>query len=172
MSEAALAEQAAALLGVAPAAIGPVLGAPLESGELVAGTRVDAAERLLARAPFARAETNIAPRLQRLAHGAARAPIGRAFRAVDWAAACGWLATRHQIHLAPEQAAGVRMALAQPVSIRTGGPGTGKTHPLTQACARSTFQRLPTWRGAGTPRRAMSPSSPSWSSRVRVGPLS
>src|SRR5207253_4678019 len=36
----------------------------------------------------------------------------------------------HDLHLAPEQANGVRMALTTPVSILTGGPGTGKTHTL------------------------------------------
>jgi exodeoxyribonuclease V alpha subunit len=32
--------------------------------------------------------------------------------------------------LAPEQEAAVRMTLTEPVSILTGGPGTGKTHCL------------------------------------------
>jgi exodeoxyribonuclease V alpha subunit len=52
------------------------------------------------------------------------------FGATDWSAAFGWLARRHSMTLAPEQEAGVRMALTSPVSILTGGPGTGKTHTL------------------------------------------
>ena len=44
--------------------------------------------------------------------------------------AFGWLADRHRLQLAPEQEAGVRMALTAPVAILTGGPGTGKTHTL------------------------------------------
>ncbi|HEX2184174.1 MAG TPA: AAA family ATPase, partial [Chloroflexota bacterium] len=41
-----------------------------------------------------------------------------------------WLAERHRLSLAPEQEAATRMALTAPVSLLTGGPGTGKTHTL------------------------------------------
>jgi exodeoxyribonuclease V alpha subunit len=54
---------------------------------------------------------------------------------VDWAAAFGWLAERPGLTLAAEQEAAVRMALTAPVTILTGGPGTGKTHSLRAVLA-------------------------------------
>jgi exodeoxyribonuclease V alpha subunit len=60
---------------------------------------------------------------------------------VNWPAAFGWLADRHQIRLAPEQQVAVRMALTTPVSILTGGPWTGKTHSLKGADALATKPR-------------------------------
>ena len=54
--------------------------------------------------------------------------LRQVFAATEWEVALRWLATRQAIQLAPEQEAGVRMALTAPVSILTGGPGTGKTH--------------------------------------------
>src|SRR5581483_3501199 len=41
-----------------------------------------------------------------------------------------WLRDRHGLALAPEQEAAARTALTAPVSVLTGGPGTGKTHTL------------------------------------------
>jgi exodeoxyribonuclease V alpha subunit len=130
LPEAELSQRAAEVLGVDPAAVAEALCALLGTGEIIAGTRTDVAGRLIALAPFARAETGLAARLQGLANGAEWAPVGRIFRGVNWVAAFGWLADQHQLWLAPEQQAGVRMALTTPVSILTGGPGTGKTHTL------------------------------------------
>ncbi len=48
--------------------------------------------------------------------------MARTFRAADWAAAFRWLADKHGLTLAPEQEAGVRMALTAPVAILTGAP--------------------------------------------------
>jgi exodeoxyribonuclease V alpha subunit len=46
------------------------------------------------------------------------------------------------LRLAPEQEAGVRMALTAPVSILTGGPGTGKTHTIRAILTLAQAKRL------------------------------
>ena len=142
LPEDTLAGQAAALLGVAPPRLAGAIEALVESGDLVAADQSDAAYqndsaanpmRLLALAPFARAESGLASRLRALQAAGARpggTPVRRVFGAVDWAVVFGWLVERHGLRLAPEQEAAVRMALTSPVSLLTGGPGTGKTHSL------------------------------------------
>jgi pimeloyl-ACP methyl ester carboxylesterase len=109
---------------------------------------------LLALAPFARAESGLAIRLRSLAQSAERAPVGRTFREVIWSAAFGWLADKHALHLAPEQQAAVRMALSAPVSILTGGPGTGKTHSLRALLTLAQAKRLHCLLAAPTGRAA------------------
>jgi exodeoxyribonuclease V alpha subunit len=135
LPEPALAAEAAVLLGADPAAVADACGALLETGELIAGARDDAADRFLALAPFARAESGLAARLHTLAATRGRTPAHRVFGAVNWPAAFGWLAERHRLTLAPEQEDAVRMALTEPVSILTGGPGTGKTTALRSLLA-------------------------------------
>jgi len=130
LPEADLTHQATELLGVAADGVGAAVAALLATGDVVAGTRSGQDGRLVALAPFARAESGLASRLRGLAQAAVWAPAGRIFRGVDWPVAFGWLASKHGVRLAPEQEAGVRMALIAPVSILTGGPGTGKTHTL------------------------------------------
>ncbi|MDP8925144.1 MAG: ATP-dependent RecD-like DNA helicase [Chloroflexota bacterium] len=125
-----LTRQATELLGVDAAGVTEAVGALLETGELVAAAREGESDRLLALAPFARAESSLASRLQTLAGAGHHTRTATIFGGVDWAAAFGWLADRHGLTLAPEQEAGVTMALTAPVSILTGGPGTGKTHTL------------------------------------------
>jgi exodeoxyribonuclease V alpha subunit len=73
---------------------------------------------------------------------------------VNWAAAFGWLAEKHAIRLAPEQEAAVRMALTSPVSILTGGPGTGKTHSLRAVLALAQAKHLRCLLAAPTGRAA------------------
>ncbi len=121
---------AAELLGVEEALLEPAISSLLESGDLVAATHDEAAERLLALAPFARAESSLAGRLRSVAAASQTARVARTFASLDWGAALRWLGERHGINLAPEQEEAVRMALTSPVSILTGGPGTGKTHTL------------------------------------------
>src|SRR5205823_8028257 len=70
------------------------------------------------------------------------------------AAAFGWLADQHQIARAPEQEAAVRMALTAPVSILTGGPGTGKTHTLRAVLTLARAKRLRCLLAAPTGRAA------------------
>ena len=154
LPEAELSQRAAEVLGVDPTAVAEAVGALLGTGEIIAGTRTDVAGRLIALAPFARAETGLAARLQGLASGTEWAPVGRVFREVNWAAAFGWLADQHQLRLAPEQQAGVQMALTAPVSILTGGPGTGKTHTLRAVLALAQAKRLRCLLAAPTGRAA------------------
>src|SRR5439155_17255219 len=125
LPEGELVAAAAELLGAEPPAILDAVAALLATGEVVAATRDeppgDAAEapeaprRLLALAPFARAESGLATRLVALAAAAGEARAARLFAPIGWAAAFGWLAARHGLTLAPEQEAGVRMALTSPV---------------------------------------------------------
>jgi exodeoxyribonuclease V alpha subunit len=113
-----------------PGQIGDAIAHLIGTGELVEAPRGTSEGRLIALAPFARAESSFAGRLQELHAAAGRTRVGEIFSGVDWKAAYGWLAETHGLTLAPEQEAGVRMVLTHPVSILTGGPGTGKTHTL------------------------------------------
>jgi len=160
LPEGDLVASAAELLGAEPPTVLDAIEALLGTGEVVAATQDDAtavaqeSSRLLALAPFARAESGLATRLQALAGAADEAPTARVFGALDWVAAFGWLAGRHGLTLAPEQEAGVRMALTSPVSILTGGPGTGKTHTLRAVLALARAKRLRPLLAAPTGRAA------------------
>jgi exodeoxyribonuclease V alpha subunit len=130
LPQADLLQEAVALLAAPEGAISDAIAALLESGDLVAGVQTGEVEPLLALAPFARAESGLATRLSELAGRAGNSRACALFASVDWDAALGWLRDRHGLTLAPEQEAGVKMALTSPLSILTGGPGTGKTHTL------------------------------------------
>ncbi len=154
LPERELLETAAELLGVVAEQLGDAVAALLVTGDLVAAQRADTTLRLLALAPFARAESGLASRLVALAAAGADARVARVFADADWAAAFGWLAAKHGLTLAPEQEAGVRMALTAPVSILTGGPGTGKTHTLRALLTLARAKRLRPLLGAPTGRAA------------------
>jgi len=127
----ALITQATTLLGAEHTPIMATIDVLAGTGDVIAvRPTAEPAEHLIALAPFARAESSLASRLQALAGAAHEARVRRTFAAVDWMTAFHWLATTHGITLAPEQEAAVRMALTAPVTILTGGPGTGKTHTL------------------------------------------
>ena len=139
--------QATALLGTAVDPVGAAISVLTGTGELIVATAVgtagtdEAERRMLALAPFARAESGLASRLQGLHGAAGRTGVGAVFAATDWTAAVHWVETRHGIQLAPEQEAAVRMALTSPISILTGGPGTGKTHTLRSILTLATAKR-------------------------------
>ena len=80
--------------------------------------------------PFYRAEVGVAHRLQRLL-AAHQDTLWQSrlymFQQFDWEAAFEALAARSGMHLNREQQEAVRVALTSPVSVLTGGPGTGKT---------------------------------------------
>ncbi len=154
LPERELLETAAELLGVGAAGLDTAVEALLATGDLVAARRADTTLRLLALAPFARAESGLASRLIALAEAGADARVARVFADADWAAAFGWLASKHGLTLAPEQEAGVRMALTAPVSILTGGPGTGKTHTLRALLLLARAKRLRPLLAAPTGRAA------------------
>lgn len=151
LPEERLLSEAATLLDVDRDAVAGVMESLLQSGDLMSASRVvpsdtpdiegertippDAttvsdSDRRLALAPFARAESGLAGRLRGLAGARSRSRILGQFGSTDWSVVFTWLRERHTITLAPEQEAAVRMVLTEPVSILTGGPGTGKTHTL------------------------------------------
>ena len=137
LPEPALRTTAVELLTVEPDGLATAVEALLDSVDLLAARPKDGdpdapetAERLLALAPFARAESSLASRLSKLALAGPAARVGRTFRTIDWPKAFAWLTGRHAITLAPAQEAAVQMVLTEPVAILTGGPGTGKTHTL------------------------------------------
>ena len=134
--------QAADLLGVDTPRVEQAMEALRDTGEVVAASDTDAAVSLYALAPFARAESGLASRLQTLAGLGDRARVAQLFSRVSWPTAFGWLVERHGLRLAPEQEAGVQMVLTHPVSILTGGPGTGKTHTLRAIMAMALAKEL------------------------------
>jgi exodeoxyribonuclease V alpha subunit len=146
--------RAADLLDVPCSGIADAIGVLLADGDLVAATSTgrpsgerdspaqDSSDRRLALAPFARAESGLATRLQGLAGAGARARVAAGFAAVTWEKVFSWLGERHGLALAPEQETGVRMALTAPVAILTGGPGTGKTHTLRALLAVAMAKRF------------------------------
>ncbi len=75
--------------------------------------------------PFHRAEVSLAAQLRALS--GTRADRLPGFTGADWAAALSWLRGRIGAELAPEQEAGVRLALTEKVAVLTGGPGCGKS---------------------------------------------
>src|SRR5215217_6723278 len=128
LPEETLLEQAAILLGAETAPITAAISAITETGEVVRALRDGEDEPAIALVPFARAESGLASRLHALRGMGARTAVARIFTNVNWTVAFAWLADWHGLQLAPEQEAGVRMALTGPLAILTGGPGTGKTH--------------------------------------------
>jgi exodeoxyribonuclease V alpha subunit len=148
-------DQAAALLDVDSPPLRHAIEALLGAADVVAAHRSsDALARLIALAPFARAESGLASRLRGLAKTANRSRACQVFQDLNWSAAFDWLAGRHGLHLAPEQAEGVRMALTMPVSILTGGPGTGKTHTLKAVLTLARAKQLQCLLAAPTGRAA------------------
>jgi exodeoxyribonuclease V alpha subunit len=140
--------QAAELLGTEGAPIAAAVTVLTGTGDLIVATAAgtdgtdEADRKMLALAPFARAESGFASRLQALHAATAHTALGQTFAATDWDVAFGWLVRRHGIQLAPEQEAAVRMVLTAPVTILTGGPGTGKTHTLRSILTLATAKRL------------------------------
>jgi exodeoxyribonuclease V alpha subunit len=134
--------QAADLLGVDALRVEQAIEALCDTGEVVAARGMAAIGSLYALAPFARAESSLASRLQTLAGSSGHAHAVQLFSRVSWPTAFAWLAERHGLRLAPEQEAGVQMVLTCPVSILTGGPGTGKTHTLRAIMAMAVAKGL------------------------------
>jgi exodeoxyribonuclease V alpha subunit len=130
LPETRLIELATELLGVQTDDVPEAIAALMASADLVSATDESDPTNLVALAPFIRAESGLATRLQALAAAGPQARAAAVFGRAPWSQTFSWLAGRHRLTLAPEQQAAVQMALTQPVSILTGGPGTGKTHTL------------------------------------------
>ena len=162
LPEPALLTTAVELLTVQPDGLATAVEALLDSVDLLAARPKDGdpdapestEERLLALAPFARAESSLASRLGKLALAGPAARVGRTFRTIDWPKAFAWLTERHAITLAPAQEAAVQMVLTEPVAILTGGPGTGKTHTLRAVLTLARAKGIQTLLAAPTGRAA------------------
>ncbi len=105
----------------------PVTEIMTESGTPV---RAVAEEQAVYLVPFHRAETGVANRLRRLIEGAGETFFRSRlymFQHFDWESAFAAVQQETGVHLNPDQRQAVRTALTSPVSILTGGPGTGKT---------------------------------------------
>ncbi|HEY3082834.1 MAG TPA: ATP-dependent RecD-like DNA helicase [Chloroflexota bacterium] len=142
VGEARLAEQAMALLGVEGAPVEAAIAELIGERQIVAA-RLDGADqpdgqpgRLLADARLAAAEATVAERLLRLRDEAGRTLLGHACGRREWDDVFGPGAGQFSLvnergeALTAEQERAVRTALTEPVSIVTGGPGTGKTFAL------------------------------------------
>ncbi len=77
--------------------------------------------------PFYFAEVGITRNLLRLAKATPDKDRLRELAKTNFAAMFGYLAEKEGLNLADKQQEGVVMALAKPVGVLTGGPGTGKT---------------------------------------------
>jgi exodeoxyribonuclease V alpha subunit len=135
-----LARKAADLLGVSPAQVetaitdlaleGGVQMEAWDADEAAPDSAAPADDLAVYLPPFHAAEQGIARNLWRLAS----CPPGRGSLAelqqVNVSAMFDYLTTRGGISLAEQQKAGIIMALTNPVSVLTGGPGTGKTTSL------------------------------------------
>ncbi|HLV97232.1 MAG TPA: ATP-dependent RecD-like DNA helicase [Ktedonobacterales bacterium] len=136
-----LARKAADLLGVTPPQVEQAItdlalegGIQLESW----GTEIDSTADGAAPAdeigvylrPFYAAEQGIARNLWRLATCPPERRNLAELRQINFPVMFEYLATRANIALAERQQQGIIMALTNPVSVLTGGPGTGKTTSL------------------------------------------
>jgi exodeoxyribonuclease V alpha subunit len=130
LPESDLTLQAAELLGVDASGLRQAIDVLCHTGEVTAAAQEGTAGRLLALTPFARAESGLTSGLQMLMSVGGNTRVGAIFRHVQWTTALGWLAERHGLRLAPEQELAVQTALTAPITILTGGPGTGKTYTL------------------------------------------
>ncbi len=136
----ALARKAADLLGVSPDQVeNAVTDLALEGGiQLEAWDAEQAAPDGSAPAddlavylrPFYAAEQGIARNLWRLAACPPERGSLADLQQINASAMFDYLASRAGLTLAEQQKAGIMMALAHPVSVLTGGPGTGKTTSL------------------------------------------
>ncbi len=85
------------------------------------------AEQVVYLWPFYRAELNVARQIQRLMQCAPHEDRLRGLAGASMPAEIEALAAREGLQLSDGQRNGVAMALGHPVSLLTGGPGTGKT---------------------------------------------
>ncbi len=135
-----LVAKATELLGVDPRLPEKVIAEMLENGRFVYvnvsqfvrgadGSRERESVRLLQKRDYANAEREIASCVSSLLSTENRLPPIHIDRAVEWAQ------NRAGFAFAPEQTAAVKTALAEKISIITGGPGTGKTTILQAICS-------------------------------------
>jgi exodeoxyribonuclease V alpha subunit len=132
--EEALAAAATALLGLPEAPVGQAVADLIGRRQIVA-TPVADGSRLVADARLAAAESGIAERLELLLAEEGRTLLSHAAAHHDWrqlfqAGDGAGQDAAERGPLSEEQDRAVRIALASPISVITGGPGTGKTHTV------------------------------------------
>lgn len=92
--------------------------------------RAVAGEKAVYLTPFHYAEVGVANRLRRLVESAGDSLLGSrlyTFRQFDWPSAFATIQEQTGVNLNAGQRQAVQTALTAPVSVLTGGPGTGKT---------------------------------------------
>ncbi len=131
-----LLERATKLLNVPEERIEQAVDMLAELGEIqvepaaAVGGKGVAEEPAVYLTPFHRAEMGVARRLAHLLSSEPTSLLGgrlHAFRDFDWESAFAAIQQTTGVRLNKDQRAAVRMALTSPVSVLTGGPGTGKT---------------------------------------------
>ncbi len=136
-----LARKAADLLGVDPVQVEKAVtdlalegGIQLESWEDVAERDADASaptgDLAVYLRPFYAAEQGIARNMRRLAACPPEQGNLAELQRINIPVMFDYLASKANLSLAEQQRAGLVMALTHPVSVLTGGPGTGKTTSL------------------------------------------
>ncbi len=138
----ALLREAAQLLALPEEKIHPALDLLTEQGEIrrqplpgaeTAPANQVAEEEAVYLTPFYYGEIGVTNRLQRLLQvareQAAHSPF-RTFQDEDWSASFTTWETKTGLHLSREQRLAVYTPLQEPITVLTGGPGTGKTTTL------------------------------------------
>ncbi|MCS6842831.1 MAG: ATP-dependent RecD-like DNA helicase [Caldilineales bacterium] len=141
--QAELVKAAAELLGVPPLLAANAIEALRQQEQVhveplpapANGRLAAAEERAVYLLPFYRGEIGVAGRLRRLLE----APADRlaVFQRFDWPQALAAVQRETRLALTPRQAEAVRTALTRPITVLTGGPGTGKT-----TCMRTVIRLL------------------------------
>lgn len=76
------------------------------------------------------AETDVAHRIRKMTSSEKLTPVQRGLKATRWDALLRDLTVRNSVDLTRQQGDAVHAALKHPLSVLTGGPGTGKTTTL------------------------------------------
>jgi exodeoxyribonuclease V alpha subunit len=105
-----------------------LLTSEIAKGNIVRDDRVYPGEEAMYLPLYHDAEVGAAENLRALA--SAHSKIAEAAEKLEWVTFLPQIAARGDVSLSQQQQGAVRAALQQPVSVLTGGPGTGKTTTL------------------------------------------
>ncbi len=99
-------------------------GGLMRDEEVISGIR----EEAIYLPEYLHAETSVSEKLLEMSKG--ESPIQKATRDIEWSSFLSELAQANHVDLTDQQQGAVKAALTQPISVLTGGPGTGKTTTL------------------------------------------